>query len=425
MNDTKFKENRELIKKRLSHKQRLPFEQLVDRNIHYGLNDELNGEGPMENIKKELQLHRKLLHRPQPSDIAYDSDLPNDLKKADSEYYKLYEYRDPIESISPNQNKKIDIIAPDIGLSNIENPLDWKFGQRSSAKEIQIRGIIPEQYADVVHGNKSLEDAKKEWEESKKEPSNKIKNKIDLKFRPTRKDLQDRGIVPDWENPNFTKEMKEKNVKSLSMKLKQRMDPNEADQRAIINKQQLFSNKDYSEHFREEKEANKQLKLKMKESLTQRSNKNDIIFRGIIRKEYLYNDVDIAKNKLKKERISVKKEINKAFGNRPNKNEIEKLYLKEMNDNGNVLIDIDELKRQIEKLKDINKINKINWENEKKIYENEIIKYKKQIMDKNTEINRLKTQKLNGIKNGRNQFNQRPNNQQDLSKCKVFGWTAF
>ena len=127
--------------------------------------------------------------------------------------------------------------------SSIDNPLDWKFGQRSSTKELQIRGIIPEQYADVVHGNKSLEQAKEEWEAYKRESSQKIKNRIDLKFRPSKKDLKDRGIVPDWDNPNKLKEEQEKNKQSLAMKYKQRMDPKEAHDRAIINQNQLFSNK--------------------------------------------------------------------------------------------------------------------------------------------------------------------------------------
>ena len=41
----------------------------------------------MEKSKKILQLNRRLTHRPQPNDIQHDDELPNDLKKADSEYY--------------------------------------------------------------------------------------------------------------------------------------------------------------------------------------------------------------------------------------------------------------------------------------------------------------------------------------------------
>ena len=129
---------------------------------------------------------------------------------------------------------------------SIDNPLDWKFGQRSSTKELQIRGIIPEQYADVVHGNKSLEEAKREWEAYRKESSLKIKNKVSLKFRPSKKDLKDRGIVPDWEDPDKVvfemKEIKRKNKESLAMKYGQRMQPEEAEQRAFIVQDELFGN---------------------------------------------------------------------------------------------------------------------------------------------------------------------------------------
>ncbi len=49
--------------------------------------------------------------------------------------------------------------------------------------------------------------------------------------------------MPDWDNPNILTENKQKNKAALKMKLRQRMDPDEADQRAIINKNELFSNK--------------------------------------------------------------------------------------------------------------------------------------------------------------------------------------
>lgn len=155
-------------------------------------------------------------------------------------------------SSDPNPpNKPVQkIIKPSNGaqgFSSIDNPLDWKFGQRSSTKELQIRGIIPEQYADVVHGNKSLEQAKEEWEAYKRQSLMKIKNKVDLKFRPSKKDLKDRGIVPDWENPEASyddlKNQQEKNKEALAIKYKQRMDPKEAHDRAIIDQNQLFSHK--------------------------------------------------------------------------------------------------------------------------------------------------------------------------------------
>ena len=88
-----------------------------------------------------------------------------------------------------------------------------------------------------------MEQAREEWEAYKRGSSKKIKNRIDLKFRPSKQDLKDRGIVPDWDNPNILKEQQEKNKQSLAIKYKQRMDPKEAHDRAIINQNQLFSNK--------------------------------------------------------------------------------------------------------------------------------------------------------------------------------------
>ena len=114
---------------------------------------------------------------------------------------------------------------------------------------MQIRGIIPEQYAEVAHGSKSLEEAREEWEEYRRRSSKNIKNKIDLKFRPSKKDLTDRGIVPDWDNPNMLQEERQKNKDSLTMKYNQRMDPNEAHARAIIDQHQLFSNKVNSKYI--------------------------------------------------------------------------------------------------------------------------------------------------------------------------------
>eukprot|EP01083_Nonionella_stella_P245742 853822_1 len=84
-----FKKYRGLVAKRLSSKQRMSFEELISRNIHGGLQDELNEKRPMEKSKKILQLNRRLSHRPHPSDIQNDDELPLDLKKADSEYQNI------------------------------------------------------------------------------------------------------------------------------------------------------------------------------------------------------------------------------------------------------------------------------------------------------------------------------------------------
>ena len=118
--------------------------------------------------------------------------------------------------------------------------MDWKFGQRSSAKELQIRGIIPEYYVDVAHGDKSLEEAKREWEEYKASIGPKIKDKIDLHHRPTRDELKKREII---------QRSKQEKKQLLQKKLNQRIDPDEADQRAIISKDELYSHKVCTENM--------------------------------------------------------------------------------------------------------------------------------------------------------------------------------
>eukprot|EP01084_Bolivina_argentea_P301268 519690_1 len=347
-----YRKRKSLIAQRLSQKQRMSFDELISRGIHAGLEDVYNERSAMEKSKKMLQLNRRLSHRPQPHEITQDEELPLDLKKADTQYYKLYHYRDsqeeeeeseseePKSLISPRHRTVSDPLPPPKMLKNgafgqgmklrsIENPLDWKFAQRSSKHDLIIRGIIPEQYAEVIHGNKSLEDAKKEFEAYKRLSTVQVAKRLDIKMRPTRKDLQDRGIVPNWDNPNIVRETKEKNTESLAMKFGQRMDPHEADQRAIINKKELFSNKDYETHRQEKKEATKQLKLRMKDSLNQRPDQDDIVFRGIVAREYLEEDANIAKTKLKAQRNSIRAQMDSAFGARPAKEEMmNRLYSK-------------------------------------------------------------------------------------------------
>eukprot|EP00485_Elphidium_margaritaceum_P008687 CAMPEP_0202708218 /NCGR_PEP_ID=MMETSP1385-20130828/20456_1 /ASSEMBLY_ACC=CAM_ASM_000861 /TAXON_ID=933848 /ORGANISM="Elphidium margaritaceum" /LENGTH=1487 /DNA_ID=CAMNT_0049367141 /DNA_START=35 /DNA_END=4498 /DNA_ORIENTATION=+ len=351
-----FKQKRRMIRKRLSDKQRMPFNRLIERNIHGGLEDELNEKRPMEKSKKILQLNRRLSHRPLPSEIQTDEELPLDLKRADSEYQTLYQYRggaatpaaddDDDANANNNNNNHDDVRPPRVRtasdpnpahseiikptdasknkkkLTSIDNPLDWKFGQRSSTKELQIRGIIPEQYADVVHGNKSLEEAKREWEEYRKKSSATLKNKMDAKFRPSPQDLVDRGIVPDWENPNASSEHKRRNTDLLKMKLSQRMDPDEADQRAIISKDELFSNLDYDEHRKQKEQASKELKSKMNTTLTQRSGVDEVVDRGIVRREYLEDDPEIATNKLREERRTVKQKMQTSLTQRSGVDEV-------------------------------------------------------------------------------------------------------
>ena len=74
-------------------------------------------------------------------------------------------------------------------------------------------------------------------EEYRRRSSQNIKNKIDLKFRPTKQDLTDRGIVYDWDNPKSLDEVRQHNKEKLTMKYNQRMDPDEAHLRAIIDRE--------------------------------------------------------------------------------------------------------------------------------------------------------------------------------------------
>eukprot|EP01084_Bolivina_argentea_P165007 286768_1 len=342
-----FKKYRGLVAKRLSSKQRMSFEELISRNIHGGLQDELNEKRPMEKSKKILQLNRRLSHRPHPSDIQNDDELPLDLKKADSEYQKIYKYRDdeyrddeysdyssdgpppprnrttsdpnPMDKI--NNNNIIKSLNINKKLTSIDNPLDWKFGQRSSTKELQIRGIIPEQYADVVHGDKSLEDAKKEWQLYKKKSSIKIKNKINLKFRPTKQDLRDRGIIYEENEMKELKKTKKKHIKSLSMKIGQRSSTNELQIRGIIPAQ--YTNVVHGNKSLED--AKKEWKLYKKKSSIKIKNKINLKFRPT-KQDLRDRDIFYEENEMKELKKTKKKHIkslSNKFGQRLSTNELQ------------------------------------------------------------------------------------------------------
>jgi len=336
-----FTKYKGLIKKRLSAQQRMDFKLLVDRNIHSGFEDH-HIDRPLEHNKKLLRLDRRLSFRPKPDAIQGDPEAAEDLKKADARYYEMYQYREPTEkekriedfydgddilpertrtSSDPNpKNKPVPTISkpanedgsgsPQFAYNSIENPLDWKFGQRSSAKELQLRGIIPEHYADVVHGDKSLEDAKAEWEEYKASIGPKIINKIDFKSRPKREELLNQNIIPR------TKHEKRREKQVLQRKLNQRMDPQEADQRAIISKEELFSNRDYDEFEKDKKIKNEKLRNKMDTSISQRSDKTEIVYRGIVPPEYLEDEYNVARKKIKDQRAEARHEVGNALAHR-------------------------------------------------------------------------------------------------------------
>merc|ERR1719464_294604 len=105
------------------------------------------------------------------------------------------------------------------------------------------------------------------------------------------------------------------------MKLNQRMGPEEADQRAIIDKHALFSTQDYEEHTRAKKAASAQLKSKMDTSLAQRSDQREIVQRGIVPREYLDDDANVAKAALDAQRSTVKSQISAFVGDRPDRHD--------------------------------------------------------------------------------------------------------
>merc|ERR1719461_2133363 len=113
------------------------------------------------------------------------------------------------------------------------------------------------------------------------------------------------------------------------------MDPNEMEQRAFIDKDELFSNLDYEQHRKHKKEQSKMLKQKMKTALNQRADKEEIVFKGIVPREYLENDPNIAKSKIMNHRQSVKASMAAAFGKRKQNqtNEYANLYLLESESN--------------------------------------------------------------------------------------------
>lgn len=85
-----FHNRRTTLKLRLSGKQRMRFNDVVDRGFRGTLTDEFNEFKPIERSKKILQLSRRVSGRPFPFEIQTDPELPPDLKKADLAYHQMY-----------------------------------------------------------------------------------------------------------------------------------------------------------------------------------------------------------------------------------------------------------------------------------------------------------------------------------------------
>lgn len=130
--------------------------------------------------------------------------------------------------------------------------LDWKFGQRSDVKELVARGIITSEYQDVLKGDKDIKEAEKEHEEHKSQSTKKINKVFKMDLRPSADDVEDRGIAPHGSlagakkyKPEYdTAVKKSQNDKKiakekLATKYGQRMKPDEAIARNIIDQESL------------------------------------------------------------------------------------------------------------------------------------------------------------------------------------------
>ena len=219
--------------------------ELIDSNILYkhGMANKLQGTA--------LELEQQLKQRVPQDHLQQIGILYNNNKIAPSIQSSSYELENALKRrpsltglLQSNANtKQEEKNEQSLDEEAKESVLNWKLRQRPSIQELEARGIIPEPYKDVVIGSKDYDEANEESVSNRKVASDKIKNKLDLKCRPTKQDLVDRGIVLDWDNTNMAQENMQRNRELLAVKIKQRMDPQEAHDRAFIDKDQLLGNK--------------------------------------------------------------------------------------------------------------------------------------------------------------------------------------
>ena len=128
--------------------------------------------------------------------------------------------------------------------------LDWKFGQRADVSDLVARGIVSEEYEDVLKGKKDASEAEKEHDKSKQDATAKIGKVFEKDLRPSADDVEARGIAPQGslvaekghEYDDAVKKAeneKEMAKKKLAQKFEQRMKPDEAIERHIIDKDAL------------------------------------------------------------------------------------------------------------------------------------------------------------------------------------------
>ena len=131
--------------------------------------------------------------------------------------------------------------------------LDWKFGQRADVDDLVARGIVSDEYKTVLKGNKDANLAEKEHILHEKESKNKIDKVFRHDLRPTADEIEDRGIAPHGSLAGASKQenqydewavkkhdyQKKKAKKKLEQKFGQRMKPDEAVARNIIDQHTL------------------------------------------------------------------------------------------------------------------------------------------------------------------------------------------
>jgi len=131
--------------------------------------------------------------------------------------------------------------------------LEWKFGQRSNLQEINSRGIISDEYINVVRGDKDIDKANDEIKINKKSMVKNLNKKFEKKLRPSMSDLELRGLVPHgiFENPDTAiqemEDYKTKTKNSFVTRFNQRMMPEEAITRNIIERDYLSKDLDIVE----------------------------------------------------------------------------------------------------------------------------------------------------------------------------------
>ena len=149
--------------------------------------------------------------------------------------------------------ESVEKAVEDKGKDEAAKKMEWKFGQRSDVKELVARGIVGSEYEAVLKGDKDIEDAEKEHVKSEESTKNKIDKVFKMDLRPSADDVEDRGIAPQGSLAGATKfghEYKDEAVsdaenekkatkEKLAAKFGQRMQPQEAIARNIIDEHAL------------------------------------------------------------------------------------------------------------------------------------------------------------------------------------------